>query len=203
MKSIDDTLKIIRDITNAIPVKFDIVLIGGVAVILHGVERTTLDVDFCVYSDAVSAADSSVFYDILVKHLPKRFSARLIRGSEIPDDPLKHDIIFMDDAEGEYERIDFLIARFKWEREGMERAVQIEAVPFPVLGKPYLAAMKLFASGYKDAHDVVTLFGLMSDEEKDKTRELAKRIGRDKKLERLLSPPREEEVRENPEEYII
>jgi len=75
MKSIDDTLKIIRDITNAIPAKFDIVLVGGAAVILHGVERTTLDVDFCVYSDTISNADSSSFYDILVKHLPKRFSA--------------------------------------------------------------------------------------------------------------------------------
>lgn len=202
MKSIDDTLKIIRDITNAIPVKFDIVLVGGVAAILHGVERTTIDVDFCVDSAAIPGTDSSAFYDILVKHLPKRFSARLIRGSEIPDDPLKHDIIFLDDAEGEYERIDLLIAQFKWEREGMEKAVHIEAVPFPVLGKPYLAAMKLFASAYKDAYDIVALFALMSDEEKEKTRELAKRIGRGKKLERLLFPPPEEEVRENPEEYI-
>ncbi|OGW34688.1 MAG: hypothetical protein A2X58_09500 [Nitrospirae bacterium GWC2_56_14] len=65
MKSIDDTLKIIRDITNAIPAKFDIVLVGGTAVILHGVERTTLDVDLCVYSDTGSKADSSAFYDLL------------------------------------------------------------------------------------------------------------------------------------------
>ena len=78
MKSIDATLRIIRDITNALPVKVDIVLVGGAAVILHGVERTTLDVDLCIYSDAVSNADSSAFYDVLVKHLPKRFSARLI-----------------------------------------------------------------------------------------------------------------------------
>jgi hypothetical protein len=62
MKSIDDTLKIIRDITNAIPVKFDIALVGGAAVILNGVERTTLDVDLCIYSDAVSKADSSACY---------------------------------------------------------------------------------------------------------------------------------------------
>jgi hypothetical protein len=202
MKSIDDTLKIILDITNAIPAKFDIVLVGGAAVILHGVERTTLDVDLCVYSDASSNTNSSAFYDLLVKHLPKRFSARLVCGSKIPDDPLKHDIIFIDDAEGEYERIDLLIARYKWEKEGIEKAIRIEAVPFPVLSKPYLIAMKLFASGYKDAHDIATLFGLMSDEEKEKTRELARRIGRDKKLERLLFPPPEEEVRENQEEYL-
>ena len=165
-------------------------------------ERTTLDLDLCVYSDTLSTTDPSAFYDILVKHLPKRFTARLVRGSKIPDDPLKHDIIFIDDAEDEYERIDLLIARYKWEKEGIEKAVRIEAVPFSVLSKPYLVAMKLFASGYKDAHDVVTLFGLMSDEEKAKTRELARRIGRDKKLERLLSPLPEEEVRENQEEYL-
>jgi hypothetical protein len=202
MKSIDDTLEIIRDITNAIPVKFDIVLVGGVAVILHGVERTTIDVDFCVYSDTISNTNSSAFFDILVKHLPKRFSARLVQGSKIPDDPLKHDIIFIDDTEGEYERIDLLIAQYKWEMEGIEKAVCIEDVPFPVLDKPYLVAMKLLATGYKDAHDVVTLFALMTEEEKAKTRELAKRIGRDKKLERLLSPPPEEEVRDMPEEYL-
>ena len=177
-------------------------LVGGAAVILHGVERTTTDVDFCVYSDTISNTSSSAFFDILVKHLPKRFSARLVQGSKIPDDPLKHDIIFLDDTEGEYERIDLLIAQYKWELEGIEQAAHFDDVPFPVLGKPYLAAMKLRASGYKDAHDVVTLFGLMTDEEKEKTRELAKRIGRNKKLERLLNPPPEEEVRDLPEEYL-
>jgi hypothetical protein len=202
MKSIDDTLKTIRDITNAIPAKFDIVLVGGVAVILHGVERTTIDVDFCVYSDVISNTSSSAFFNILAKHLPKRFSARLLQGSKSPDDPMKRDIIFIDDTEGEYERIDLLIAQYKWEMEGIEKAVHIADVPFPVLDKPYLAAMKLQATGYKDAHDVVTLFNLMTDEEKSKTRELAKRIGRDKKLERLLPPPPEEEVREMPEEYL-
>ena len=202
MKSIDDTLKIIRDITSAIPVKFDIVLIGGVAVILQGVERTTIDIDFCVYSDIMRDAGPSAFFDHLKAHLPKRFSARLINGSKIHDDPLRHDIIFIDDSEGEYERIDLLIARYKWEREGIEQAVRLEGIPFPVLGKPHLVAMKLLATGYKDAHDVVTLMALMTEEEQLKARDLAKRIGRDKKLERLLSPPPEEEVREMPEEYI-
>src|SRR3989337_1168928 len=54
MKSIDDTLKPIRDITSALPDKINIAITGGVAVILHGVERTTIDVDFCVYSDSIS-----------------------------------------------------------------------------------------------------------------------------------------------------
>jgi hypothetical protein len=202
MKSIDDTLKIIRDITSAIPGKFDIVLIGGVAVIIHGVERTTIDVDFSVYSNVIRDAGSSAFFDQLKAHLPKRFSARLMQGSKIPNDPLKHDIIVIDDNEGDYERIDFLIARYKWELEGIEQAIRLQDIPFPVLAKPHLVAMKLLATGYKDAHDIVTLMALMTDEEKTKTRELAKRIGRGKKLDRLLTQLPEDEVRERPEEYI-
>jgi hypothetical protein len=202
MKSIDDTLKIIRDITSAIPAKFDIVLIGGVAVIIHGVERTTIDVDFSVYSNVIRDAGSSAFFDQLKAHLPKRFSARLMQGSKIPNDPLKHDIIVIDDNEGDYERIDFLIARYKWELEGIEQAIRLQDIPFPVLAKPHLVAMKLLATGYKDAHDIVTLMALMTDEEKTKTRELAKRIGRGKKLDRLLTQLPEDEVRERPEEYI-
>ena len=197
MKSIDDTLKIIRDITSALPIKIDIVLIGGMAAILHGVERTTIDLDLCVYAET----DAPVFFDMLVQHLPEQFTARLVEGSKIPDDSLRHDIIFIDDTEGEYERIDLLIARYKWEVEGMRRATHTPGVPFPVLGKPYLAAMKLLASGYKDAYDVVTLFTLMTAEERETTRSLANRIGRDKKLERLLAPP-EDIVREMPEEYL-
>ena len=202
MKSIDDTLKIIRDITRAIPAKLDIVLIGGIAVILHGVERTTIDVDFSLYSDVIRDSGPSAFFDQLRAHLPKRFSARLMQVSKIPDDPLKHDIIVIDDNEGDYERIDLLIARYKWELEGIEQAVRLQGIPFPVLGKPHLVAMKLLATGYKDAHDVMTLMALMTDEERTKARELAQRMGREKKLDRLLSPPPEDEVREMPEEYI-
>ncbi len=90
MKSIDDTLKIIRDITSAIPVKFDIALVGGVAVILHGVERTTIDVDFCVYSDAIQDAGSSAFFEQLKAHLPKRFSVRLISGKRVAEGVARH-----------------------------------------------------------------------------------------------------------------
>jgi hypothetical protein len=202
MKSIDDTLEIIRDITSALPVKINIALAGGYAAILHGVERTTIDVDLCVYSDVIFESNTASFFNLLKNHLPKRFLARLIEGSKFHDDPFRHDVIFIDDTEGEYVRIDFLIAQYKWELDGINSAITIEDVPFPVLTKPYLAAMKLRASGYKDAHDVVTLMELMTEEEKTKTFELAKRIGRDKKLARLLSPPPEDEVREMPEEYL-
>jgi hypothetical protein len=202
MKSIEDTLKTIRDITNALPAKINIAIIGGVAAILHGIERTTIDIDFCVYSDFISNSGSTAFFELLKQHLPKRFKSQFFQGSTIQDDPFKHDVIFIEDREEEFERVDFVIAQYKWELEGIREAITIGDIPIPVLSKPHLAAMKLRSSGYKDAHDVVGLMDLMTEDEKNKTRELAARIGRDKKLSRLLSPPPEDEVREIPEEYL-
>jgi hypothetical protein len=202
MKSIHDTLKIIRDITNALPDKVYIALAGGYAVVLHGVERTTLDIDVCIYSDLIRSSDSKAFFARLNKQIPRRFSTELVLGSQKPDDPFQHDLIRIVDTRKEHFRIDLLIARYKWELDALKEAQTLKEVPIPVLRKPHLAAMKLRASGYKDAHDVVILMELMTEEEKAKTRELAKRIGRERKLDRLLSPPPEEEVREMPEEYL-
>ena len=202
MKSIRDTLEIIRDIINALPVKVSIALAGGYAAVLHGVERTTIDLDFCIYPDMLESKSTKAFFELLKANIPKRFNAELREGSKIPDDPLKHDLIRIADTRQEYLRIDLLLARYKWELEALLDAKLFKDIPVPVLDKPYLAAMKLSASGYKDAHDVVTLFDLMTEEEKTKTRELAKRIGRDEKLERLLAPPPEEEIRDLPEEYL-
>jgi len=202
MKSIHDTLKIIRDITSALPDKVYIALTGGYAAILHGVERTTIDIDVCVYSDLIGSSDSRAFFEILNQNIPKRLSTELIQGSKKPEDPFQHDLIRIVDTRKKHFRIDLLIARYKWELEGLKEAQTFKEVPIPVLSKPYLVGMKLRASGYKDAHDIVSLMQLMNEEEKVRTRELAKRIGREKKLERLLSPPPEEEVREMPEEYL-
>lgn len=202
MKSIEDTLKIIQDIIKKFPADIDIALIGGYAVILHGVERTTLDIDFCIYSSVIhSSQDSTSFYDLLLRCLPERFEARLMKGSAIPDDPLKHDVIFIEDSMGEYIRIDFLVAKYKWELEAIRSAGTIEGIPIPVVKKPYLVALKLRSTGYKDASDVIGLINLMTEEEKEKTIELAKRIGREKKLNRLFSPP-EEPIEDTPEEII-
>jgi len=193
MKSIEDTLKIIHDIIRAFPANINIALVGGYAAVLHGIERTTLDIDFCVYSEIIHSSGNSVdFYNLLLKSLPERFEATLIKGSTIPDDPFKHDVIFIEDKKGEFLRIDFLIARYKWELEAIRSAKFIEGIPIPVVTKPYLAAMKLKATGYKDASDVIDLIRLMVKDEKEKTFELARLIGRDKKLNRLLSPPKEE-----------
>lgn len=203
MRSIKDTLEIIQDIIKKFPTDIDIALIGGYAAVLHGVERTTLDIDFCVYSSVIrSSHDSSNFYNLLLKCLPERFEARMIKGGSIPDDPFKHDVIFIEDKMSEFLRIDFLIAKYKWELDAIHSATHMEGIPIPIVSKPYLAALKLRSSGYKDAGDIVNLMSLMNEDEKEKTIELAKRIGRDKKLNRILYPP-EEGPFENIEEELI
>ena len=202
MMSIRDTLKIILDITNALPVKIDLALTGGYAVILHGVERTTLDLDFCVYFDVKTVSDTTAFFSLFKKSLPGRYEVQSLEGSKIPDDPFKHDLIRIIDTQKEILRINLLIVRYKWELEGLRQSETKQDVPVPVLSKPYLVAMKLQASGYKDAHDIVGLLGLMTADEKIKTFELAKRMGRDQKLTRILTPPPEEAFHEIPGEYL-
>ena len=203
MRSIEDTLKIIQDIIKAFPIDIEIALIGGYAAVLHGVERTTLDIDFCVYSSIIrSSHDSSHLYNLLLKCLPKRFEAKMIKGGTIHDDPFKHDVIFIEDTMGEFLRIDFLIAKYKWELDAIRSAVKIEGIPVPIITKPYLVAMKLRSTGYKDASDIVSLISLMTEDEKEKTIELAKRMGRDKKLDRILLPLDEEPIEDITEEII-
>lgn len=203
MKSIEDTLKIIQDIIKKFPADIDIALIEGYAAVLHGVERTTLDIDFCVYSNMIhSTRDSSELVNLLLKCLPERFDVKMIRGSAIPDDPFKHDVVFIEDRMGEFIRIDFLIAKYKWELDAIRSAIRMEGIPIPVVTKPYLAVLKLRSTGYKDAGDVVTLLNLMTEEEKEKTIELAKKTGRNKKLEMLIPHSQEEPVEEIPDELI-
>jgi hypothetical protein len=193
MKSIAATLEIIRDITSALPDKVEAALIGGHGAILHGVERTTLDVDLCVWSEGLGRSGSSAFFEVLKEHLPERFSAQLRQGSKDPSDPIRHDLVLIEDTLGEFPRIDLLIARYRWELEGLRKAETVPGVPVPVMPKPYLAAMKLLASGHKDAADVAGLMGIMSEQERGLAVTLARRIGRDRKLEGILSPTVEEE----------
>lgn len=201
MTSIKDTFETIHGIISALPVKVDIAVVGGYAVILHGIERTTLDVDVCLYSDVVRTSGTDAFFALLTQHLPERFRAELVQGSKIPADPFKHDIIFLEDLNGEYPRMDLLIARYQWELEAIKRAEHLPGISIPVLTKPHLVAMKLQATGFKDADDAVNLIRLMTEEEKAITFQLAERTGRGRKLARLLVPP-EEDVRDIPEELL-
>lgn len=190
MKSIKDILTLVSRLADELrktsPV--DIALVGGYAVIAHGVGRTTTDVDFLIYSEQV-LENLTTFVESLKKAAPGNFEVQLVEGSRIVDDPFPYDIIFFRDKSGSYPRFDFIIPKYKWELEGIKKAEPLEDIPFPVLPKPYLIAMKLKAGGQKDNHDVVELYGFLTDEEKQKTNELATLIRRNRNLNRLLTPP--------------
>lgn len=199
MKSIEDTLKLIDRIATSLAKhdEVNIALVGGYAAIAYGVERTTADVDFCIYTEIIHRQNTPVFIEILKSVIPETFEIRFIEGSKIMDDPFKHDVIFLHDRSGEYPKIDLIIARYKWELEGTQQAKPLEDIPFPVLPKPYLIAMKLKAGSLKDDFDVVELYNLLTEEEKAKTHELAKLIHKDKKLSRLLKPKKVKREKED------
>lgn len=188
MKSIIDTLSVIKDAIDEFNKKTNYnvstALIGGYAVIFFGVERTTLDVDICFYSPEKDG--TSKFFIFLKEFLPDRFHIRFIEASKDLTDPLKHDLIIVKDSDGEYPRIDILAARYKWELEGLHQAKSISGLSFQLMPLPYLLTMKLRAGGFKDDLDVLELLKVITDEEMKKVKELAKKVGRDRKLRSLL-----------------
>ncbi|NIM10599.1 MAG: hypothetical protein GTO45_01285 [Candidatus Aminicenantes bacterium] len=66
--------------------------------------------------------------------------------------------------------MDFIIPRYKWELEGLRRAKPLEDIPFPVLSVPYLIAMKLRAGSPGDHSDIIELWGILSAEDKERTK---------------------------------
>jgi hypothetical protein len=206
MKTIEHALKLIDNLISTLQdsynLEIDIALVGGYSAISHGVERTTVDVDFCIYADIIHKKDTTAFVKLLKQVLPENFEIKLIEGSKIMDDPFKHDVIFISDSAGAYPKIDIIIAKYKWELEGIREARPLQDVPFPVLPKPYLVAMKLKAGGLKDDSDVVELYSIMTEEERKKTKELAKLVHKDKKLAKLLKP-RKVTIEEEDKDLLI
>lgn len=188
MKYIKDTLGVIKNAVTAFKKESQkdafIALIGGYAVIYYGVERTTLDIDACFYSTEKEAGKT--FSAFLQKHLPKRFETRFIETTKDSSDPLEHDIIIINDVKNEYPRIDILIANYKWELEGLKKAKISKTLAFHVIPVAYLINMKLKAGGRKDDLDVIELLKNLSPKEINACKELAKKVGRNRKLAALL-----------------
>ncbi|MBI1883143.1 MAG: hypothetical protein HYS08_02925 [Chlamydiae bacterium] len=199
MKSIENILKIVREILSFLKENDKVYcsLVGGYAVIAHGVERTTTDVDFCIYSEVLAQKGMGFFINLLRKILPKNFDIRFVEGSKMPDDPFGHDILFVEDTQGKHPRIDFIVTRYKWELEGTKKAKPLKDFDFPVMPKSYLVAMKLKAGSLKDDFDSFELYQRMTPKEKEEIQYLSKLIHKDKKLKALIEP---REVREKDED---
>jgi hypothetical protein len=181
-------------------------LIGGYSVIIHGYERTTRDVDFLV--DADIRGD---FGKALSSFLKNRFSntpgvtVEYVPESTDPEDIFRHDLVIIrnTDEQAVTPKIDLVLAKYNWELEGMSRAEPIEGVSVTLMPKPYLVAMKLKAGSPKDDLDIMELFSLMEDHEKQKTFELAKTVHRDRKLADLLTPKIHESYPEDDEGGLL
>ena len=168
-------------------------IIGGEAVILHGIPRTTLDLDILYFpGDPQAFTDNLVetFASFLRKELGSQFKVEEFAGSKDPFDSLRHDLIIITDLKRRFKKLDILIANYKWEIEGFQAMVSPSKghlQPFP---KPYLVAMKLMAGGGQDEEDIRNLFLIMDDSEKDKGWDLARLVKRDRNLSKILAKKR-------------
>jgi hypothetical protein len=168
-------------------------IVGGEAVIMHGIPRTTIDVDillFCGDEKKDIGNTGKKFASFLRQELEGRFEIADFDASRDPSDPLKHDLIIITDLEKRFKKLDILIANYQWELEGLKSMDSPHSGPLYPYPKEYLVGMKLMAGGIQDKEDIRNLFLVMSDSEKEKAWDIARLIRRDKNLTRVLSEER-------------
>ena len=168
-------------------------IIGGEAVILHGIPRTTIDIDILLFCDSEEDYPTGLirlFASFLREEMGKRFDVKDFEASKDPSDPLKHDLIIITDKEKRFKKLDILIANFQWELEGLKSMDTPHTGPLHPYPKEYLVGMKLMAGGAKDNEDIKNLFFVMSDTEKEKAWKLARLIKRNKNLSKILKEER-------------
>ena len=164
-------------------------IVGGEAVIMHGIPRTTIDVDillFCGDDKKDIGNIGKVFASFLRQELGGKFEVKNFEASKDPSDPLKHDLIIVTDIENRFKKLDILIANYQWELEGLKSMDSSHTGPLCPYPKEYLVCMKLMAGGVQDEEDIRNLFLVMSNSEKEKAWANARLIRRDKNLTRVL-----------------
>ena len=165
-------------------------IVGGEAVIMHGIPRTTIDIDillFCGDEKKDIGNIGKVFASFLRQELGGKFEVKNFEASKDPSDPLKHDLIIITDPEKRFKKLDILIANYQWELEGLKSMDSPHTGPLYPYPKEYLVGMKLMAGGAQDDEDIRNLFLVMSDSEKKKALGIARLIRRDKNLNKVLS----------------
>lgn len=191
MKSL---LKIVTDCIDSFSKQANVTrlaaIVGGEAVIMHGIPRTTIDLDVLFYCGDEKKPMSDTgksFASFLRQELGEQFEVKNFEASKDPFDPLKHDLIIVTDSEKRFKKLDILIANFQWELEGLRSMDSPHTGPLYPYPKEYLVGMKLMAGGVQDREDIRNLFLVMTDLEKEKAWELARLIKRDKNLSTILS----------------
>ncbi len=187
----ENLLKIVTECLDRFSEKFQTkrlaAIIGGEAVILHGIPRTTIDSDVLLHFENHSDTLCREFASFLQNELGSRFEIRYFRSARDLSDPIRHDLIIITDVENRFKKLDILIANYKWEIEGLCKTESPYAGSLRIYPKVYLIGMKLIAGGAQDAEDIRNLFLIMSESEKQEAFQLAKMIRRDRNLSEILN----------------
>lgn len=137
------TLEAVTGVLRARRIPF--ALIGATAMAVHGVSRSTADLDLLT-TDAV-ALDAALW-----SSLPPRIAVDVRRGDA--DDPLAGVVRFR--AAGEPD-VDLVVGRDAWQAACVTRApVRLDG-DLPVVTRADLILLKLYAGGTQDAWDVEQL----------------------------------------------
>jgi predicted nucleotidyltransferase len=129
-------------------------LIGAAAMAVHGVSRSTADVDLLT-------VDGTVLRSELWSPLQARgLQVRVNRGDS--DDPLAGTVRMTDGTQ----TVDVVVGRHAWQREILETAItsSVAGVDVPVARAASVILLKLHAGGPKDAWDVRSLLEASPDE---------------------------------------
>jgi len=130
-------------------------MIGAAAMAVHGVSRSTRDLDLFTTQEECLA---DRFWDDLAATC---IEVRVRRGDA--DDPLAGVVRF---TRGVEYPVDLVVGKSPWQAgiAARARATRIEGVDVPVAGRVDLILMKLYAGGPQDAWDVEQL---LADPERD------------------------------------
>jgi hypothetical protein len=128
-------------------------LIGAGALAVHGVSRSTADLDLLTVDPKV--LDQAFWREIAGR------GARLqvLRGD--PDDPLAGSVRLSEGTE----IVDVVVGRFDWQRQIIDAAqtLSLGVLTLPVARPSGLILLKLHAGGPKDAWDIRSLLDAVGD----------------------------------------
>jgi hypothetical protein len=148
LDEIERTIDFIDTITSKTNIR--VALAGGVAAQLYGSDRLTADVD------VVSSRVPPNFVAV------KQLSFGGVQG-KTPEGVEVDFIVRSDDYKKLY-------------KEGLERAIAVEDIPFPVIRPDYLMAFKLVAARPKDEIDLKAMLKANSASTAEKARSIIKRL---------------------------
>lgn len=162
-------------------------LIGGLALIAHGVGRATKDVGFLV--DFPLQQGPALAQSLKESGLPATFR----KGGA--DDPIVGVIRITIPAAGDPIQCDILFPSKAWQAEAVRKAapVTLEDISIPVVTTDDLFLLKLFAGGPQDLLDAAQLFKLQTHKEQQVWKKHAEKIGRSRDFAKCLKflPPEE------------